>query len=167
MFTRTDCMSIVTRIPAFNRPAAMAARSVGFVPRFERKAAWPTKDGGSADLRFYELTYADWHAGARDALVLSGVAFHRRLESEMERHGSPEKPHPDEECHDHYVGVCAEMVYGGQPEKGVVLYNRWARWSGYGQIALIARTPLVIDIGTALLLIEDRTFKVLKCRSVA
>lgn len=164
MFTHTDCMVIQTRIPAFNKPAALAARAAGFRPLFERKGIWPTRDQKLVDLRFYELSYATWLAGARDALIASGHDFHVRLETEMARHGVVEKQHPDDDAHDHYVGACAQMIYGGQPEKAIVLYNRWARFAGYGTIALVARSPLVIDIGNAVLMIEDQTFRVVKCR---
>lgn len=164
MFTHTDCMSIVTRIPAFNKAASLAVRAVGFVPRFERKGTWPLKDGGVCDVRFYELTYADWMTKAKDVLIESGRKFHADIEKEFERHGRVEPQHPDEDGHDHYVGACFEMVYGNQPEKAVALYNRWARLSGYGQIALVARSPLVIDIGNAVLMIEDNTFRIVKCR---
>lgn len=164
MFCSTDCMTILTRIPAFNRPASLAARAVGFIPLFERKGVWPNRDGSVSDVRFYELNYASWLKKAKSELVRSGQAFHHRLEQEMARHGVTEKQHPDDECHDHYVGACVEMVYAGQPEKAVALYNRWARFSGYGQIALVARSPMVIDIGNAVLMIENNSFKVAKCR---
>lgn len=164
MFTHTDCMTIQTRIPAFNRAAALAAHAVGFVPLFERKGVWPTRDQKLVDLRFYELSYARWLAGAKDAMIAAGQRFHARLDAEMARHGVLDKQHPDDAAHDHYVGACVEMVYAGQPEKAVVLYNRWARFAGYGQIALVARSPMVIDIGNAVLMIEDFSFKVVKCR---
>lgn len=163
MFTHTDCMSIVTQVPASNRSAALAARAVGFVPRFTRKGVWETEQS-TVDVRFYELNHADWMLRARAALISAGKAFHDRLDAERARHGHTDEHHPQEDCHDLYVGAAIETVYGGQPEKAVVLYNRWARQSGYGQIALVARSPLVIDIGDAVLLIEDRTFKVIKCR---
>src|SRR6185312_3634705 len=49
MFTHTDCMSIVTKVPAFNRAAALAVRMVGFRREFVCKNAWPTA-GGKVDL---------------------------------------------------------------------------------------------------------------------
>lgn len=163
MFTHTDCMMIRTRVPAPNRPAAMAARAAGFVPRFVRAQVWPAADG-PVDLRYYELAYADWVSRARGELVAAGVAFHHRLDEERARHGVTAPGHADDPAHDLYVGAAIETVYGGQPEKAVILYNRWARFAGYCQIALVARSPLIIDIGDAVLLIEDGTFKVVSCR---
>lgn len=161
MFTHTDCMSIGTRIPAFNRPAAFAARKAGFEPRFTRTALWPTPNG-AVDLRFYEICYQRWIEIDALLLMLAGAAFHQHLDAERVRHGVQGEQHPDEACHDLYVGACIETVYGGQPEKAAVLYNRWARLAGYGQISLIARNPLMVDIGNALLQIGDRTFKAIK-----
>lgn len=163
MFTHTDCMTLFTRVPSPNRAAAFAARVVGFECRFERSAVWPTPDG-PVGMKYLVLSYDGWIKRNTAVLMESGRVFHRRLEDECVRLGHPDKAHPDEDCHDLAVGACAEMVYGGQPEKAVVLYNRWARFAGYGQIALTARSPLVIDIGTAVLLIADQTFKVITCR---
>lgn len=161
MFTHTDCMSILTKVPAFNRPAAYAARKAGFEPRFERKAIWPTTNG-PVDLKYYEFSYQRWIDRDAPFLIEAGKTFHDRLDLERERHGFVGAQHADEECHDLYVGACAATVYGGQPEKAVILYNRWARFAGYGEIAMLAKNPLMIDIGTALLQIVDGSFKAIK-----
>jgi hypothetical protein len=59
---------------------------------------------------------------------------------------------------------CSRLARGGQPEKGVILSNRWARFAGYAPIALISRSPLVIDIGDAVMQVQDYSFKVVKVR---
>lgn len=163
MFTHTDCMEIVTRVPAFNRAAALMARKIGFVPTFIREKAWNGPDG-PADLKFYSLTYRDWLLLAAEGLRASGRAFHVRLDIERKRFGFDDPHHSDEDCHDLHVGAAAEMAYGGQPEKAVILYNRWARLAGYSQITFISRSPLVIDIGDAILEFTESSFKVVRCR---
>jgi hypothetical protein len=160
IFTHTDCMALVTRVPAFNRAADMFCRIVGATKEYERKAIWPTATG-PVDLAFWALRYDDW-VRKTSALSATGHAFHQRLEAERIRHHVDEPLHIDEECHDRYVGACVETVYAGQPEKAIVLYNRWAMISGYMEISLIARSPLVIDIGDALLQVGDHEFKVIK-----
>lgn len=164
MFTHTDCMTLLTRVPAFNKAADRFCALVGATKEFERKAVWPSKDG-SVDMAFWSLRYDDWLKQTPD-LIVSGRAFHDHLDAEFARHGVERKnAHADEDCHDLNAGAAAEMIYGGQPEKGVILYNRWARFAGYGLIALIARTPLVLDIGDAVLqVLDDQTFKAIKCR---
>lgn len=163
MFTHTECMTLNTMIPAFNKAAAAAAKIVGFVPQFERKNIWPIASG-HVDMQYLAIGYADWIRKASSNLIAAGKTFHRRLDEEYVRLGRPAHSHPDEDCHDLYVGACAETVYGGQLDKAVILYNRWARFAGYGQIALIARGPPLIDIGEALLQITGDSFKVILCR---
>jgi hypothetical protein len=75
-----------------------------------------------------------------------------------------EENHPQDDAHDRYVGACVETIYGGQPEKAVILYNRWARFAGYQPIALVSKSPLLIDIGTAILQVINESFQVVQCR---
>ena len=161
MFTHTDCLMLLTRIPGHNRAATIFAPLVGWVKEFERKEIWPTLDGNKVDLTFWSINYRDWVRKTPD-LVDSGRWFHQRLAEEMARHGRTEPHHPDEDCHDLHVGACVEMIFGGQFEKGIALYNGWARFSGYGTLNIISRSPRLLDIGDALLQITEETFKVVK-----
>ena len=165
MFTHTDCMIIHTRVPGPNKAAHKFCRIVGATLEFERKSVWPTNDG-LVDLGFYSLRYDDWVRKTPD-LMNSGQAFHDRLEQERVRLNHPVPIHPDEDCHNLHVGACAEMIYSGQPEKAVVLYNRWAHLVGfncYKPISLVSKSPLLIDIAQALLQIGDGDFEVVKWR---
>lgn len=165
MFTHTPCMMLVTRVPKINPAAEAFCRTVGASLWFERKAAWPTKDG-PVDVKYYSLSLLEWARKHPAPLIESGQAFHARLEEEYARMGFAHEQHADEDSHDLAAGLCAEMIYGGEPEKAVIIYNRWARLAGYRQIDLRARNPLVIDIGEALLHVTGQTFKVIQCRSV-
>jgi hypothetical protein len=161
MFVHTDCTDLVTRIPASNRAARIFSPLVGWTLEFERKNVWPTPDG-LIDMSFHALRYDDW-VRKTPGLAASGRTFHDRLSIEFERHGRVEPQHPDEECHDIHVGACAEMMAAGQLDKAVILYNRWAKFAGYGTITLIARNPAVVNIGNAIIQIVGDTFKVVKC----
>ncbi len=163
MFTHTDCMVLQTRIPAFNRAAIVFAPLLGWRLEFERKSVWPTADG-MVDMSFFCLRYEDWVKND-DHIVETGNGFHRKLDEERARHGVEDDGHPDEECHDRYVGACAEMIFSGQPEKGVILYNRWARFAGYGPIAMISKDPLMVDIGDALLHVVQKSFKAIRMKA--
>jgi hypothetical protein len=162
MFTHTDCMELLTRVPAINPAAEGFCKLVGATKEFERKAIWKT-ESGFADMSFWSLRYDDW-VRKTTALKKAGQKFHKRLTEEYARFGRSEPLHDDEDCHDLHVGSCVEMIYGGQLDKAVVLYNRWARFSGYAQIGLVAHDPPVIDIGEALLQITGETFKVVLVR---
>lgn len=161
MFMHTDCMTLHTKAPEFNRAAIVFAPVVGWKFDFQRKEVWPT-DNGMADMSYFTIRYDDWVRVAPD-LVERGQSFHKKLDDEFLRLGVAFENHSDDETHDRYVGACAEMLRG-QPEKAVVLYNRWARVAGYAPIALLSSRPVIIDIQTAVLLIEDRTFTVIKCQ---
>lgn len=162
MFTHTDCMVLLTKVPEDNKAAAQFCRIVGATREFERKKIWPTKDG-LIDLSFWALRYDDW-IRKTPSLKESGKRFHDRLDAEYTRLKFEQPLHEDEDCHDLYVGICAEMIFAGQPEKGVILYNRWADFSGYGRIKLVSINPLMIDIGEALLFVKQDTFTVLQVR---
>lgn len=162
MFTHTDCFELLTLVPGNNPAAALFCRLVGATFEFERKAIWPTPDG-DVGVSFWSFRYDDWIRKTPE-LMLSGREFHSRLEAEFSRHDRWEEQHADEDCHDLHVGACAEMIYAGQLDKAISLYNRWARFAGYGELALISRSPAVIDIGNALLQIAEDSFKVILVR---
>lgn len=163
MFTHSDCMTLLTRVPVFNKGADLFCRLVGARLEFERAKAWPTKDG-LVDLRFYAMRVFDW-LWQTPSLAVSGKRFHDRLNEERDRLGKPHpEDHPDDRCHDIAVGMCAEMMFGGQLEKAVILYNSWARFAGFGTISLVSREPAIVDIGTELIQVQDNTFKVILCR---
>lgn len=163
MFTHTNCMMLHTRIPTFNKAAEVFCRSVGASLWFERRECWPSSQG-NVDCKFFAMSIMEWSRKHPKPLMASGKAFHAHLEEEYARHKFAHDPHPDEDSHDLAVGLCAEMMYGGEPEKAIILYNRWARVAGYRMISLISRNPLVIDIGEALLHVTGNTFKVMECR---
>lgn len=162
MFTKTDCLVLLTKIPAFNRAAIFGAPLAGWTKQFERKAVWPTKDG-PVDMSYWMLPYLDWVRKTPD-LINSGKEFHNKLELEFLRHGKTEKQHQDDDCHDLHVGACAEMLMAGQLNKAVALYNGWARFADYGTIELKSHSPAILDIGNALLQITADNFKVIMVR---
>lgn len=166
MFTRTDAMTLQTRVPAFNRVARLAIPRCGFQLQFERKEIYPHKNDLVA-VTFWALTYERWFQ-ITDELIETGREFHRRLEREFARHEVSHRVHRDEDIHDRAVGGCCEMIFAGQMLKGVVLYNRWARFAGYRPIELIANNAadvLLLDIGDAVLRLADNDFKAVLCRS--
>ena len=155
MFTRTDCMILHTKVPAFNKAAGLLALAVGGVKDFVRCGVW-----NGSDVSYWSLKYADW-LKKTPSLIESGRTFHKDLDVQLLDHGVTDN-HPDEDCHDLYVGACIETIRY-QPEKAVTLYNRFARFAGYEPISLVSKDPLIIDIRSAILLVEDN-FRILKCR---
>ncbi len=145
MFTHTDCMTLLARAPDCWPQIGKFCEAVGATFEFARPDCWPGPDGSSG-CDFYALRYDDWMKQNYAALADSASRFPL---ASIER----------------YVGAFVETLYGGQPDKAVILYNRFARFGGFPAVALLARDPIIIDIGTAVLQIMDGTFKVLKART--
>ena len=162
MFTKTDCMEVLTKVPQGNVAAEALTRLVGGVLDFERSNAWPS-DKGQRAVKFYGLRYADWVRSAR-ALEERGHWFHERLESEKARLGSAAVIHDDDPAHDRHVGAAVEMILSGQVAKAIVLYNRWARFAGYAELRVVSASPVIIDIQEALIAVNGDNFEVIKCQ---
>lgn len=162
MFTHTDCMKLLTRVPAFNKGAERFCLLVGAVKEFERAAVWPTEDGAIA-MSYWSLPFDTW-IKQTDSLLVAGHKFHEKAEAEYARLGKLFPGHPEDEFHDRMAGACCEMIYGGQPEKAVILYNRYACFAGYPGISLISKNPLLIDTGDAVLQVFDHDFKMISIR---
>lgn len=162
MFTRTDAVEIVTRVPQGNLAALALTRMIHGVYEFTNPRGWVFKNElVPADI--YALRIQDWMKRA-PGLVERGHWFHDRLVDEFKKQGHVEPQHDDDETHDRYVGAAAEMFLAGQYVKGAVFYNRWAVMSGYAPIGIVTEQPLVLDIGNALLMIRNNDFWVLTCR---
>jgi hypothetical protein len=59
---------------------------------------------------------------------------------------------------DRYIGGAVEMIRGGQPDKGVVMWNRFAVMANHPTIQIAGRDPTMICIGPALLELHGRSF---------
>lgn len=162
MFEHTNCLVLKARVPKFNRKTNWFCSLMGAAKEFERKGVWPT-DSGPVDMTYWSLDYGVWSRNAKE-YVERGRMFHVKLSDEFIRHEKFDLIPEQDECHYHRIGLCIETIYAGQPEKALLLYNQWARWADFGQIKLVARNPLIIDAGEAVLQFEDHNFKVLTCR---
>lgn len=162
LFTRTDAMEVMTRCPDGNLPAKALARAIGGRLQFNNPQGW-VRDDNLVPADIYSLTIQDWTRTA-EALPDRGRWFHKRLDAELARLGTPEVAHPYDANHDRYVGAACEMILGGQPLKAECLYNRFAVMGGYAPLRLTSLLPLQFDIGTALLEVRDGDFSVVASR---
>ncbi len=164
MFCATDCREIVTKVPANNLGAAFAAQKCGFTERFVRENAFADLLGQLHDVSYRALTLDGWVARAAE-LDNGGYWFHAGMEKAL-RDGSSRLPaHPDDPSHERAVGAAVEMIRARNPRKAVWFYNRWARLAGYPLVALVTETPLVIDVGSGVI-VEARgeEMEVILCR---
>lgn len=150
IFTRTDCLEVVTKVPDGNRAAAVAASRVGFRQRFHR-----------AGISFRSLSIESW-ALSDEACLEEGERFHDVLEAAKLEAGSTLPIHDDDPVHDHVVGAALLMAYAGDLAKGVRFYNGWASFAGYALIEIVG--PNVVDIRDALIEVRGGCVGVLSAR---
>lgn len=162
MFTKTDAMEILTRVPQGNLGALTLVKIIHGVFQFRREQGW-LKDGNVIPADVYALSVQDWMKSA-PGLEERGHWFHTRLMEEYEKLGKTEPLHPDDANHDRYVGAAVDMMIGGQPGKAMVMYNRWAKVCGYQEISIVSESPLAIDIREAIIGVKNDDFWVMSCR---
>ena len=162
MFTTTDAVEIVTRVPKGNYAARALTKAIHGVYEFTSHQGW-VKGGQVISADIFALRIQDWIRTAPH-LAERGAWFHERLEQEYHALGVSDQLHPDDESHDRNVGAAVEMFLNGQPHKAVVFYNRWAVMSGYAPIEIVTENPLTVDIRDAVLCIRNNNFWVMNCR---
>lgn len=156
MFIQTDCYEILTKVPLYNLGADWIARHMGFTFEFECQTRF-RKNGELVDMKFYAMRIQDWIKQA-PGLEEEGRRFHDKLHSEKDRLGIHSVDHPDDTVHDKHVGLIMKMIYAGQVVKGVILYNRWAKFCWYAPVDIVSLNPLVIDIKDGYIKIADNDF---------
>lgn len=159
MFTRTNAVEIVTRVPKTHLGAKQASISAGM------KYAWTEKNGCKftgqvMDVDIYSATVQDWMFQA-PWLEQIGADFHAELNKQAQELGVTEPPHENDPTHNRVVGICYEMFKGGQGVKAEALYNRWAKASRHPQIALLSLDPPIIQFDIGKLAIVDGKIKVI------
>lgn len=158
MFTRSDALEIVARIPQGNLAVKAFARRAGFTYEFTNPRGW-VKDYDPIPAEIHTLRIQDWIKTA-PGLEERGRWFHERLSAEFARLGHASLTiDTDNATANRAVGVAYEMLSGGQPDKAVIFYNRWAAMSGYEPIYLTNRSPLAVNIASAVIVVpQDRDF---------
>lgn len=160
MFTATDAVELVTKVPVDNKPALGLARNLGFreIEKHESGA------GVGKPYSRYSLTLERWRA-LDEHLPALGEEFHRALEAAKEAAGSALVTHAHDLSHDRAVGATVAMVMAGNPMKAAHQYNRWALFAGYAPIKLLSASPVILDVVDAIVsLTADGRMEVLKCR---
>lgn len=147
MFTKTDCYELITRVPKPHIPARAAAVRSGGKYEFTRHDGCIFR-GKQTPVDIFTIRIQDWCISG-SFLEKAGQWFHDRLNAEAARNGINENPHEDDANHNFVVGAVFGMIIGGQLNKAINIYNRWALISRHAAIALSSINPPVIhmDIG--------------------
>lgn len=164
MFTRTDAHTIYSQIPD-NNPAAQAmAKHARFRPLFRRE------DTPRGPTQYVGLTIDEWAQG-NEALETDGEWFHSEIEKAVKAVNPDLQDHPHDPSHDRAVGAAVRMVKRGQVQKGMALYNRWARLAGQTPATVHSTAPVVIDVSEpsagliCVIGLEGENMEILLCRS--
>lgn len=155
MFTQTDAVEIMTRIPATHPAARMLAVKTGLRYEFTRDDHCLFM-GENVPVDIYSFRIQDWMPNA-DGMQEIGHDFHEKLNAAVAASGQIGEPHADDPNHNQYIGACVLMLRAGQIHKGVACYNRWAFASRHQPVILLSMSPptLKFDAGTIVFLGDD------------
>ena len=167
MFLETDCMALTMRVPVDNKAPRHLARRFGARLEFHRNDVWPIKGAGGKDwlvgMSYFSIRYEDWVLSA-DGLIEAGRAFIDHLFGERKRLGALDQFHDQDLENPRFIGAFAKMAYAGQLDKAVILYNRFAVLALLPPIALVSRSPAMVEVGGTLIQIKDGSFKAILLR---
>lgn len=156
LFTTTDCETLFTRIPVWNRAARVLAESVGFTKVYTIPDKWK-RDGKTYDVDHYQITFESWVANSQDCLD-EGEWFHERLQSQIGYEN-----HPDCSLHNRFAGACSLCIKAGAVDEGILKYNKWSSVNGYAILEVMNYLPLILDIGESgfHVLVKDNDLEVI------
>lgn len=163
LFTRTDCIEVVTKAPVGNLAAVGAARGMGFVVSFRLDKGWALGDGGFGAVDCMALPFKKWVA-KDDAVQERGEWFHNRLEELTAAQGKTIPVHYEEPAHNRAAGASVLMFEAGNPVKATASYNLWAKTAGFPTMRLLSLNPVILDMDQVVIGISDGDMEVLQCR---
>lgn len=170
LFLHSPAMELQSKVPDCNQGAQGLVKAINGRFEFERAGAWQGPQG-PCGVAYYALRWSDWlySPWAMGALAARGEWFHGRLDEAKRAFLAPPDSHAADPAHDVNVGATIELIFHGQVDKGLTLYNRWSRFAGYAEVRLISASPLIIDIQDAILLIDisGKDFEVLQVKPQA
>lgn len=160
IFTRTDCVEVVTKVPPENRPAEAATKRIGMTYDWLSPCGWEVK-GVNRPVPIYSMKFTDWPRTCADVLAPIGVWFHAEIQSQLARLGRPPIEHIEDDFHNAAAGAVVAMIRGGQAMKGVTYYNRRAGIAKTPMIRIINADPLVLDLHDCRVSVYGDDFEVL------
>lgn len=148
MFTRTDALEVITRVPQNHSAAKALTMYAGGKYEFTREDGCNFR-GVDIPVDIYSCRLQDWMPNA-PGMKQTGEEFHEHLVAEAARLGVKNPPHPNDGNHNQYAGACIKMFQAGQKQKAIIFYNRWAIAARHDTVAFISDedTPVIkFDLG--------------------
>lgn len=150
VFLCSGAMELYTRVPEGNDSALGLVRLIHGRHEYDLPEGFAGQGCG-----YWALRWSDWLWGsAGESLEARGRWFHDRLEAQFVEQKREHIAHSDALAHDRMVGAATELVLNGVIAKGLVLYNRWAKIAGFSPCSIIVQSPLVLNIGDALIQVD-------------
>lgn len=160
MFTKTDCMEIVTKAPDDNPAAFGAARAMGFVSSFRLERGWKTQKGEMIGVECMRLPFSKW-LRRDDKVEKFGDWFQEQLESGTKMAFPGQF---SERSYRHSIGATVMMIQAGNVIKGVSVYNLWAKFALFPMMKLLSLTPTVVEFDQIVIEFNsDGEMEILKC----
>lgn len=147
MFTATDCIEILTRVPDGHVAAAVLTRMMDFQMQFSTPPECLFL-GKLVRCSIYALSIQDW---AKRVSAESGARFHDWLNVQVKTGDAPHAPDDD---HNRIVGITLDMFRAGQAAKATAWYNRYALAARHPPILLISREPPRIKFDAGILTLD-------------
>ncbi len=159
LFSRTNAIEVFTRVPDGNVAAMALSRACG--ARLEEHVL---QDLGAGQMKvsIYGGRIQDWIKVA-PGMVQRGQLFHSKLRQKYADMGMSISTHTEDPWHDRHVGAAAGMIIGGQPIKGIMVFNRWAAMALAPPMRLVSLDPLVLDITDCRIEVIGDDFEVVPC----
>ena len=161
-FTKSDAVELGTRVPRGNIAALALTKLAGASLEGEVADAW-IMDHQPIPAKIFSLGIIAWVRQA-PGLYERGQWFMHRMMAEVARHGREASYQSPGQIYERQIGAACEAVFGGQPIKGLTIFNRWAAICGTPLITVLAMRPLTVDTGGSILIFRNDDFWVASCR---
>jgi len=161
MFTETDCVEILTRIPHGHDAPKMLAIMQGMKHEFTRPKEECLFNGKHVPVDIYSYKIQEWVGGAEE-IDETGRIFHEKLNAWAKKLGVTQPAHAEDYNHNRYVGAAVEMALAGQAWKATAFYNRWALVSRHAPIQLISENPPTVRMDLGILKFIDGDIEVIR-----
>lgn len=140
MFTHTDAVEVLTRVPVGNVGAASAVRRAGFSEQWSQADGW-VYEGKDVGVGIWSWTLQQW-LRSEFAIWLDTMAedFLAVLAPGVETRADAIRP----------LGYALAAIRGRQALKGCVFLNRWGAIAGFPPAFVASTDPLTVSLGGGL-----------------
>lgn len=152
MYTHTDAVEILTRVPKGNLAAASAAKRFGFTPQWEQNDGW-AYEGEVVGITVYSLTLQAWLAGAWCATLEDAANAFADAIGTLDDSDEDDEPLRADALRP--LGFALGAISGGQAAKGCAFLNRWGSIAGFPPAFVAADHPLVVALGGAMFRVNE------------